>query len=127
MPSDLALLGRLPDREVAWRTGQTVNAVRQKRIHLATPNPFDGTRTNYSFRGPVSGRGGWRGTENSCAYDLWETLQANVGASVPFWRCDQSGGWLLSEKPAARRRMQHLALGGSNDENAMIDPQDAGS
>jgi hypothetical protein len=36
---DLALLGRLPDEEVARRTGRTWNAVRQKREKLGIPRP----------------------------------------------------------------------------------------
>jgi hypothetical protein len=36
---DLALLGRLPDEEVARRTGRSRNAVRQRRERLGIPNP----------------------------------------------------------------------------------------
>jgi transposase-like protein len=43
-PEDLALLGTLPDAEVARRTGRTANAVRQKRGLLGIPNRFDGRR-----------------------------------------------------------------------------------
>ena len=38
-PEDIALLGTLPDEEVARRTGRTVNAVRLKREELGIPNP----------------------------------------------------------------------------------------
>ncbi len=37
-PDDIALLGTLPDTEVARRTGRTVNAVRLKREELGIPN-----------------------------------------------------------------------------------------
>jgi hypothetical protein len=36
---ELALLGKLPDEEVARRVGRTPNAVRQKREKLGIPNP----------------------------------------------------------------------------------------
>ena len=36
---DLALLGKIPDNEVARRTGRTPDAVRQKREELGRPNP----------------------------------------------------------------------------------------
>jgi hypothetical protein len=36
---DVALLGTVPDEEVARRTGRTVGAVRQKRAALGIPNP----------------------------------------------------------------------------------------
>ncbi len=38
-PQDIALLGVLPDEEVARRTGRTVGAVQQKRHELGIPNP----------------------------------------------------------------------------------------
>jgi hypothetical protein len=38
-PEDIALLGILPDEEVAARTGRTTGAVRQKREELSIPNP----------------------------------------------------------------------------------------
>jgi hypothetical protein len=38
-PEDIALLGTLPDEEVAQRTGRTVDAVRRKRWERAIPNP----------------------------------------------------------------------------------------
>jgi hypothetical protein len=41
---DLALLGTLPDAEVARRTGRTANAVLQKRILLGIANRSDGRR-----------------------------------------------------------------------------------
>jgi hypothetical protein len=43
-PEDIALLGNVPDGEVARRTRRSVNAVRQKRILLGIPNRFDGRR-----------------------------------------------------------------------------------
>jgi hypothetical protein len=36
---DVALLGKIPDEEIARRTGRTLNAVRQKRVVLGLPNP----------------------------------------------------------------------------------------
>ncbi len=38
-PAELRLLGKLPDAEVARRTGRTVEAVRSKRAKLKLPNP----------------------------------------------------------------------------------------
>jgi hypothetical protein len=38
-PEELALVGALPDAEVARRTGRTLNAVRVKRKLLGRPNP----------------------------------------------------------------------------------------
>jgi hypothetical protein len=38
-PEDIALLGAVPDDEVARRTGRTAGAVRQKREELRLPNP----------------------------------------------------------------------------------------
>jgi hypothetical protein len=38
-PEDVALLGTVPDDEVAQRTGRTAGAVRQKREELGIPNP----------------------------------------------------------------------------------------
>jgi hypothetical protein len=38
-PEDIALLGTIPDEEVARRTGRTTGAVRQKREELGIPNP----------------------------------------------------------------------------------------
>jgi hypothetical protein len=42
--ADLALLGGLPDDEVARRTGRSWNAVRQKREALGVPNPAPACR-----------------------------------------------------------------------------------
>jgi hypothetical protein len=41
---ELALLGKLPDEEVAARVGRTPNAVRIKREKLGIPNPVDRRR-----------------------------------------------------------------------------------
>jgi hypothetical protein len=38
-PEDVALLGTIPDADVARRTGRTAAAVRQKREELGIPNP----------------------------------------------------------------------------------------
>jgi hypothetical protein len=38
-PEDIALLGTVPDVEVARRTGRTLEAVRQKREELGIRNP----------------------------------------------------------------------------------------
>ena len=38
-PAELRLLGKLPDDEVAERTGRSPNAVRIKRERLGIPNP----------------------------------------------------------------------------------------
>ena len=40
-PRELALLGKLPDDEVAAKVGRTHNAVRIKREKLRIPNPCD--------------------------------------------------------------------------------------
>jgi hypothetical protein len=40
-PAELKLLGRLPDEEVAARTGRTPNAVRVKRTRLGIPTARD--------------------------------------------------------------------------------------
>ena len=37
---ELALLGKVPDREVAARTGRTLKAVQQKRLTLGIPAPL---------------------------------------------------------------------------------------
>ena len=42
--AEIALLGTLPDREVADRTGRSLTRVTQKRIGLGIPNRFDGRR-----------------------------------------------------------------------------------
>jgi hypothetical protein len=39
-PEELALLGRLPDEEVARRIGRTPDAVRQRRERLGIPKPL---------------------------------------------------------------------------------------
>ena len=39
-----ALLGKLPDEELARRTGRTPNAVRQKRETLSIPKPAGSSR-----------------------------------------------------------------------------------
>jgi hypothetical protein len=44
---ELALLGKLPDAEVARQTGRTRDAVRQKRQELRLPNP-DGGRPGWT-------------------------------------------------------------------------------
>jgi hypothetical protein len=41
---ELALLGTVPDREVAWRTGRSVDGVRQKRMRVGIANPHEGRR-----------------------------------------------------------------------------------
>jgi hypothetical protein len=38
---EIALLGTVPDREVARRTGRSVDGVRRKRMKLGIPNPRD--------------------------------------------------------------------------------------
>jgi hypothetical protein len=44
-PAEVALLGTMPDEEVAARTGKTPGAVRQKREELGIPNPAANTWT----------------------------------------------------------------------------------
>jgi hypothetical protein len=44
-PEDVALLGIIPDEELARRTGRTVGAVRQKREELGSANPSGNRRT----------------------------------------------------------------------------------
>ena len=41
-PEHVALLGTLPDEEVARTVGRSFTAVTQKRIKLGIANPFDG-------------------------------------------------------------------------------------
>jgi len=41
---EVALLGTLPDREVAQRLGRSLHSVTQKRIKLGIPNPLGGRR-----------------------------------------------------------------------------------
>jgi hypothetical protein len=43
-PREVALLGRLPDGEVAAKVGRSPDAVRRKRERLGTPNPRDRRR-----------------------------------------------------------------------------------
>jgi hypothetical protein len=43
-PEDVALLGKLPDEEIAERTGRTALAVSLKRRKLGIPNPCDRRR-----------------------------------------------------------------------------------
>jgi hypothetical protein len=45
-----ALLGTVPDREVARRTGRSVDGVRRKRTKLGIANPYDRRRTNAARR-----------------------------------------------------------------------------
>jgi hypothetical protein len=40
----IALLGTLPDEEIAARIGKTAAAVKMKRIHMGIPNAFARTR-----------------------------------------------------------------------------------
>jgi hypothetical protein len=47
--AEMALLGTLPEEEVAARTGRTANGVRPKRCALGIPNPRDG-RTSRVIR-----------------------------------------------------------------------------
>jgi hypothetical protein len=44
-PEEVALLGTMPDNEVAEQLGRTKNAVRLKRSRLEIPNPTDQRRT----------------------------------------------------------------------------------
>jgi hypothetical protein len=43
-PEEIALLGTLPDQEVARLLGRSLQSVTQKRIKLGVANPFDGRR-----------------------------------------------------------------------------------
>jgi hypothetical protein len=52
------LLGTVPDREVARRTGRSVVSVRKKRWMLGIANPHDERRTRRRRRSPKSERGG---------------------------------------------------------------------
>jgi hypothetical protein len=45
---DVALLGTLPDCELARRLGRSVQSVTQKRIKLGLANSFDGRRRTMS-------------------------------------------------------------------------------
>jgi hypothetical protein len=53
---ELALLGTLPDDEVAARIGRTTNAVRVKRTKLRIPTARDGRRARRKPR-PARGQG----------------------------------------------------------------------
>jgi hypothetical protein len=55
---EIALLGTEPDREVARRTGRSVDGVRRKRTKLGIANPYDGRWTKKRRRGPKTERGG---------------------------------------------------------------------
>jgi hypothetical protein len=48
---EIALLGTVPDREVARRTGRSVVGVRRKRTKLRIANSYDGRRTKKRRRG----------------------------------------------------------------------------
>ena len=52
-PVDLALLGTMPDDEVARLTGKTHNAVRIRREKLGIPNPTDRRRNRKPRRKPT--------------------------------------------------------------------------
>jgi hypothetical protein len=47
---EIALLGTVPDREVARRTGRSVDGVRRKRMKLGIANRYDRRRTNAARR-----------------------------------------------------------------------------
>jgi hypothetical protein len=51
---EIALLGTVPDREVARRTGRSVAGVRQKRMKLGIANSRDRRRTKKRWRGSKS-------------------------------------------------------------------------
>jgi hypothetical protein len=55
---EIALLGTVSDREVARRTGRSVDGVRQKRNLLGIANPHDGRRTKKRRRVQRAERGG---------------------------------------------------------------------
>jgi hypothetical protein len=55
---EIALLGTVSDREVARRTGRSVDGVRRKRTKLGIANPYDGRWTKKRQRGPKTERGG---------------------------------------------------------------------
>jgi hypothetical protein len=54
---EIALLGTIPDREVARRTGRSVAGVRKKRWKLGIANPHGGRRTKKRRRGGRSPTG----------------------------------------------------------------------
>ena len=55
---EIALLGTIPDREVARRTGRSIAGVRKKRWKLGLANSRDGRRTMKRRRGSKTERGG---------------------------------------------------------------------
>ena len=55
---EIALLGTVPDREGARRTGRSAGGVRKKRWMLGIANSRDGRRTKKRRRGSRSERGG---------------------------------------------------------------------
>ena len=55
---EVALLGTVPDREVARRTGRSVDGVRRKRMKLGIAKPHDGRRTKKRRNVPKIERGG---------------------------------------------------------------------
>jgi hypothetical protein len=55
---EIDLLGTIPDREVARRTGRSVAGVRKKRWLLGIANPRDGRRTKKRQPGSRTERGG---------------------------------------------------------------------
>jgi hypothetical protein len=55
---EIALLGTVSDREVARRTGRSVDGVRRKRMKLGIANPHDGRWTKKRPRNSRSERGG---------------------------------------------------------------------
>ena len=54
--TDVALLGTMPDDEVAGRIGKTVEAVRLKRQRLGISNPADRRRREHNAGGPRAKR-----------------------------------------------------------------------
>jgi hypothetical protein len=51
---EIALLGTVPDREVARRTGRSVAGVRRKQTTLGIANPYDARLTKKRRRGSRS-------------------------------------------------------------------------
>ena len=51
---EVALLGTVPDREVARRTGRSVAGVRRKQTTLGIANPYDARLTKKRRRGSRS-------------------------------------------------------------------------
>jgi hypothetical protein len=67
-----ALLGTLPDREVARRLGRSLSSVTQKRCQLGIPNPFDerrrgGSSASAQARHPNPFDKRRRGRSSACA------------------------------------------------------------